>query len=77
MVFAFDTSCSIGPLEAAVYQALTRFAGDVLPGRETVNILPFGEQLLLEDWTDESYLLQAPSPTTRGLPAPAMPRARS
>ncbi|MDQ3653830.1 MAG: VWA domain-containing protein, partial [Chloroflexota bacterium] len=58
VIFAFDTSFSIGPLEPAVYQGLTRFAGDVLPGREAVNILPFGETLLLDDWVDEPYFLQ-------------------
>ncbi len=58
VIFAFDTSFSIGTLEPTVYQGLTRFAGDVLPGREAVNILPFGETLLLDDWVDEPYLLQ-------------------
>lgn len=59
VIFAFDTSFSIGTLEPVVYQGLTRFAGDVLPGREAVDILPFGEGLLLEDWVDEPYFLQA------------------
>ena len=45
VVFAFDTSFSIGPLEATVYQGLIRFAGDVQKDREFVNILPFGETL--------------------------------
>jgi hypothetical protein len=30
----------------------------VLPGRESVNILPFGEQLLLDTWSDDPYFLQ-------------------
>ena len=59
VVFAFDTSASIGALEPAVYQGLTRFAGDVLPGREAVNILPFGERLLLDEWVDDPYFLQS------------------
>lgn len=58
VIFAFDTSFSIGTLESSVYQGLTRFAGDVLPGRERVNVLPFGEGLLLDDWVDEPYFLQ-------------------
>ena len=32
VVFAFDTSASIGSLVPAVYQGLNGFAGDVLPG---------------------------------------------
>ena len=59
VVFAFDTSLSIGALEPAVYQGLARFASDVLPGRESVNILPFGEQLLLDTWSDDPYFLQS------------------
>jgi hypothetical protein len=58
VIFAFDTSFSIGLLEPTVYQGLARFAGDVLPGREAVNILPFGETLLLDEWVDEPYFLQ-------------------
>jgi hypothetical protein len=58
VIFAYDTSFSIGPLETAVYQALIRFAGDVLPGHEYVNVIPFGEQLLMDDWSDDPYYLQ-------------------
>ena len=58
VIFAYDTSFSIGTLETAVYQALIRFAGDVLPGHEYVNVIPFGEQLLMDDWSDDPYYLQ-------------------
>ncbi|MBA2246491.1 MAG: VWA domain-containing protein [Chloroflexia bacterium] len=58
VVIAFDTSFSIGPFESSVYQGLNRFAGDILKGRETANVLPFGAELLLPDWSDEPYLVQ-------------------
>ena len=59
VVFAFDTSASIGSLINSVYQGLNGFASDVLPGREYVNVLPFGEELLLEEWSDQPYQLQS------------------
>ena len=59
IVFAFDTSTSIGPYSAAVYAGLVRYAGDVRQGQETVNIFPFGGQMLLDESSDESFLLQA------------------
>ena len=59
IVFAFDTSTSIGPYAAAVYAGLVRYAGDVRTGQETVNIFPFGGQMLLDASSDEPYLLQA------------------
>lgn len=58
VVIAFDTSFSIGSLEPTVYQGLNRFATDVEAGREFVNVLPFGEQLLLAEWSDDPYQLQ-------------------
>ena len=59
VIFAFDTSMSIGPYTPAVLQGLVRYSGDVEPGQEMVNIIPFGADLLLDEWSDEPYLLQA------------------
>ncbi len=59
IVFAFDTSGSIGGYQSTVYQGLFQFANGVLPGHEFVNLLPFGESLLLDDWTDQYWEIQA------------------
>ncbi|MDQ3544863.1 MAG: VWA domain-containing protein, partial [Actinomycetota bacterium] len=59
VVFGFDTSMSIGPYTPAVLQGLVRYSGDVEQGQESVNIVPFGAEMLLDEWTDEPYLLQA------------------
>jgi len=69
VVFAFDTSLSIGPFVTTVYQGLGQYAADVQPGKEVVNFLPFGDPLLLEQWQDDPYLLQgaiASYPRTAG-----------
>lgn len=69
VVFAFDTSLSIGPFVTTVYQGLGRYAADVQPGKEVVNFLPFGDPLLLQQWEDDPYLLQgaiASYPRTAG-----------
>ena len=58
VIFAFDTSASIGPFVTTVYQGLGEYAAAVQPGKEVVNILPYGEQLLLPTWTDQPYVLQ-------------------
>ena len=58
VVFAFDTSGSMGNYLAFVVQALRTFAGGVTPGREAVLVTPFEEQSLLPDWSDQPYVLQ-------------------
>jgi Mg-chelatase subunit ChlD len=58
VVFAFDTSGSMGPYLAFVLQALRAFADGVTPGREAVLITPFEEKPLLRDWSDQSYVLK-------------------
>ncbi|MGC4105501.1 MAG: discoidin domain-containing protein [Thermomicrobiales bacterium] len=58
VIFAFDTSLSIGAFAPVVVQGIDRYVTDVLPGREQVNILPFGGQLLLPDWSDQPWILQ-------------------
>ncbi|MGI8485123.1 MAG: VWA domain-containing protein, partial [Thermomicrobiales bacterium] len=69
VIFAFDTSGSIGPFVTTVYQGLGQYAAAVQPGKEVVNILPYGEHLLLPQWTDQPYVLQgaiASYPRTAG-----------
>ena len=58
VVFAFDTSGSMGNYLAFVLQALRTFAGGVTPGQEAVLIMPFEEDSLLPDWSDQPYVLQ-------------------
>lgn len=58
VIFAFDTSLSIGAFAPVVVQGIDRYVTDVLPGREQVNILPFGAQLLLPGWSDQPWVLQ-------------------
>jgi hypothetical protein len=57
IVFAFDTSGSIGPYYDAVFQALRSYSADVEVGQEFVNIVAFDEEPLLEGWTDDPYAL--------------------
>lgn len=59
VIFAFDTSGSIGPFTTTVYQALRQYTADVETGQEVVNIVPFGRDVLLADWSGEPYLLQS------------------
>lgn len=46
-VFVWDTSASVGPYLPIIYSALSRFAEDVTPDVEEVNLLPFGDGFLL------------------------------
>ena len=58
VVFAWDTSGSVTPFRPVIWEALTRFSASVTPGRETVNLLPFGvKRLLLDEWQDEPTLI--------------------
>lgn len=59
IVFAFDTSMSIGQYIPFVTQGVLRYSGEVEQGQETVNIFPFGSQMLLTESSDEAYLLQS------------------
>ncbi len=58
IVFAFDTSGSMGNYLSFVLQALRTFAAGVTPGQEAVLIKPFEEKPLLPDWSDQPYVLQ-------------------
>jgi hypothetical protein len=57
LVIAFDTSSSMGAVLPTVYQAIAGYARDVAPGQEVVNYLPFGEDLLIDEWADDPYVL--------------------
>jgi len=58
VVFCWDTSGSVAPYIPVTYSALNRFTEDVAPGLETVNFLPLGGGLLLEEWSDDPVALQ-------------------
>jgi hypothetical protein len=56
-VFTFDTSASMGDYLPFVMQALGSYAGGVTPGEEQVLIIPFDEDALLKEWSDDPHLL--------------------
>jgi hypothetical protein len=58
IVFAYDTSGSMGPYLDFVYQALRAFTADVRPGLEAILIAPFEQEPLLDGWSDQPYILQ-------------------
>jgi Mg-chelatase subunit ChlD len=57
-VFTYDTSGSLGQVLRYVSTALRGFAADVRPGEESVLIMPFEDSPLLDDWSDERWLLE-------------------
>ena len=57
-VFGFDTSGSMGNYLPFVTQALRAYTGGVTEGEEAVKVQPFDEDPLLDDWSDDPYLLQ-------------------
>ncbi len=59
IIISWDTSGSVAPYIPVTYNALNRFAMDVTPGLEVINLLPFGGSLLLDEWIDEPLPLQA------------------
>jgi len=58
VIFAWDTSPSVLQYIPTIYNALVAFTEDVVPGRDAVNLLPFGKPPLLRDWYGEPYILQ-------------------
>ncbi|HVS02642.1 MAG TPA: VWA domain-containing protein, partial [Thermoanaerobaculia bacterium] len=58
VIFSWDTSASVNPYIQLIYSSLAAFAEDVQPGREEVNLLPFGGRLLLADWSGHPYVLR-------------------
>jgi hypothetical protein len=58
VVFAWDTSASVGAFLPVIYSAMSTYAEGLVPGRDAANLMPFGSGLLLRDWYGEPYLLQ-------------------
>jgi len=58
VIFAFDNSGSVRAFATAIYRAMNAYAGDLVPGRDVANILPFGGGLLTGDWIGEPYIQQ-------------------
>jgi len=58
VVFAWDTSASVGAYLPVIYNAISSYARGLVPGRDAANLMPFGSGLLLECWHGEPYLLQ-------------------
>lgn len=58
VVFTWDTSSSVNAYIQAINNALVAFSSQVVPGREAVNLMPFSNTLLLDEWYGEPYMLQ-------------------
>jgi hypothetical protein len=58
VIFTWDTSASVGAYLPIIYNSLTAFVGQVVPGQESANFVPFSESPLLDTWLGEPYMLQ-------------------
>lgn len=58
VVFTWDTSASVNAYLPIIYNSLAAFMNQVVPGRESVNLVPFGRGPLLDSWLGEPYMLQ-------------------
>ena len=58
VVFTWDTSASVAAYIPTINNALVAFSSQVVPGREAVNLMPFANSLLLDEWYGEPYMLQ-------------------
>ncbi len=58
VIFAWDQSGSLGAYQHTIYSALMSYIAGVTPGREVVNLLPFGGSLLLKTWGEDPTVLQ-------------------
>jgi Mg-chelatase subunit ChlD len=58
VLFLWDTSASVGAYLPVIYNAMLGYAKDVVPGKDAVNLLPFGGHLLSKDWYGQPYILQ-------------------
>jgi len=58
VVFAWDTSASVGAFLPVIYNAMASYAEGLMPGRDAANLMPFGSALLLGDWYGEPYVIQ-------------------
>lgn len=62
VAFVWDNSGSVARYRETIYQAMSRFSGEVKPGLEFGNLLPFqdkGGSFLLPSWSDQPHVLQA------------------
>lgn len=58
VVFSWDTSGSVGAYIPRIYNSVMAFSGEVQPGYEWVNLLPFAMPFLLSEWSDNPQILQ-------------------
>ena len=58
VIFTWDTSASVNAYLPDIYNALAAFVGQVVPGQESANFVPFSESPLLDTWLGEPYMLQ-------------------
>ncbi len=58
VIFAWDQSGSLGAYQHTIYSALMSYIAGVTPGREVVNLLPFGGTPLLKTWGEDPTVLQ-------------------
>ena len=58
VAITYDTSASLGDDLAFVAEALRSFAADVVPGDEAMQVTPFEQPSLLEDWSDVPYVIE-------------------
>jgi hypothetical protein len=58
VAFLWDTSPSVAPFVPMIYNAMITYAGDLVPGQDAANFVPYGSRLLLKDWYGEPYFLQ-------------------
>jgi hypothetical protein len=58
VIFSWDTSASVNAYIDLINRALVAFSGQVAPGREAVNLMPFPMSPLLKEWYGEPYILQ-------------------
>lgn len=60
IIITWDTSGSVAAARPIIYSALARFAGEVAPDIEEVNLLPFDSPFLMTAWSsDPLRVLQA------------------
>ncbi len=58
VIFSWDTSGSTNAYQTMIYNAISSYSNDVVAGRDSVNFLPFGGTLLLEDWYGNRHHLK-------------------
>lgn len=58
VIFAWDQSGSLAAYQDTIYNAVLNYVAGVTPGREVVNLLPFGGKFLLPVWGEDPTVLQ-------------------